>query len=148
MTTRPLPPPRAAGRRPSGSAPLDAGRAAVPSLQLAIPPPPGHGVDHPLNEMRRAANRVYQSRRPAYRQMAQQLATAELLDYVRQDVMMRLLEVRETPLGPFRIARYRWLDASKFRAWLPMDRSRAEQLYGEYRRKLLSRLTGLDLGTY
>ncbi len=147
LSTRPLPSHRhAAGRRPVGSGRLVT--STVPSFKLAFPAPPGYGVNHEFYELRQAANRVYQSRRAAYRTMSQQLDASEMLDYVRQDVMMRLLEVETKPLGPFRIARFRWVDATKFRAWLPYQRRQVEALYGEFRRKILDRLPGLDLGKY
>lgn len=147
MTTRPLPSSRpAVGRRPAGSGRLAA--SSVPSFKLAFPAPAGYGVNHAHYEMRQAANRVYQSRRAAYRVMGQQLEAAEMLDYVRQDVLMRLLEVETTEIGPFTIARYRWVDPTKFRAWLPFQRRQVEASFAEYRRKILGRLPGLDLGRY
>ena len=151
MTTRPLPPARPAtsGRRSGGSGRLAAPAGpAVPSFKLAFPAPAGHGVGHPHYEARQAANRVYQARRGVYRKMAAQLEAAEMLDYVRQDVVMRLLEVETHQLGPFEIPRYRWLDPAKFRAWLPFQRRAAEALHAEFRRKLLGRLPDQDLGRY
>lgn len=149
MTTRPLPGSRALpGRRPAGSGRLAAPAPAVPSFKLAFPAPAGHGVDHPHYEIRQAANRVYQSRRGAYRTMAQQLEAAAMLDYVRQDVLMRLLETEAVALGPLEYARYRWLDATKFRAWLPFQRRKAEELYAAFRRKIDGRLAEQDLGRY
>src|SRR3989338_7646085 len=145
MNTRPRPPLlSASGRLPAAMARV--ATPAVPSFQLAFPAPAGHGVGHRFYELRKAATRVYQSRRGAYRTMAAQLEAAEMLDYVRQDVLMRMLEVEVSPLGPLRIARYRWLDEAKFRAWLPFQRKAAEALFAEFRRKLLGRLPGLDLG--
>lgn len=147
MTTRPLPHARsAAGRRPAG--PARVATPGVPSFQLAFPAPADHGKDHPFYELRLAANRVYQHRRAAYRAMARQLEAAEILEYVRQDVAMRMLEVEVRKLGPFEIPRYRWVDASKFRAWLPFQRREVEALYADYRRKLLGRLPDQDLGRY
>lgn len=149
MTTRPLPGSRALpGRRSAGSGRLATPAKAVPAFKLAFPAPPGHGVGHAHYEIRQAANRVYQSRRAAYRVMAGQLEAAAMLDYVRQDVLMRLLETEPAALGPLKYERFRWVDATKFRAWLPFQRREAEALYGEFRRKIDARLADQDLGRY
>lgn len=148
MTTRPLN--RLPASHHSAGARALVGPAAtpIPSFTFAFPTPRGHGVEHELYEVRQAANRVYQARRAYFRKRAAELGEAEILEFVRYDVLKHILDTEIFEVGPFTLTRYRFMDPSKFRAWLPFQRNQAEALYGEFRRHLLKRLTLQDLGAY
>ena len=77
----------------------------VPPFQAVYPNPPGHGPDHPLFQMHRAANRIYTSRVKAYRQQATLLTPPQLLDFIREDVTSNLLAVERLGYGPLKLDR-------------------------------------------
>lgn len=111
----------------------------VPPFHVVYPTPQGYGRVHPLYDMHRAANRIYNYRLKNYKRKGMKLTAPELVDYIREDVLSNLLAVDRSGFGPFAIDRYVFLKGSGLHAWFPPHRDRAEAMLMEFQRHFRKR---------
>jgi hypothetical protein len=114
----------------SASAPLFV--TPLPPFHVAFPAPGGH--DHPLYELHRAANRIYHERREVYRAKGAELAAADLVAFIREDVASNLSAVMKLVVGPFEIPYYAFLNPRKLWAWFPAHQAQVAQRVSEFRK--------------
>ena len=117
-------------RSRSVSAPLFV--TPVPPFHVAFPAP--GGSEHPLYELHRAANRIYHERRDVYRAKGAELAAADLVAYIRDDVASNLAAVMKVGVGPIEIPYYAFLNPRKLWAWFPPHQEKVSALVSEFRK--------------
>lgn len=104
----------------------------LPPFHVAFPAPGGH--DHPLYELHRAANRIYHERREVYRQKGAELAAAELVAFIREDVGSNLSAVMKLTVGPIEIPYFAFLNPRKLWAWFPPHQEQVAALVIAFRK--------------
>lgn len=118
------------------------GPVRTPSAPLFVTPvPPFHlvfaapgGVDHPLYELHRAANRIFHERRDVYKAKGAELAAPELVAYIREDVISNLTAVMKVLVGPVEVPYYAFLNPRKLWAWFPPHQAKVAALVLEFRK--------------
>jgi hypothetical protein len=104
----------------------------LPPFHVAFPAP--GGPDHPLYELHRAANRIYHERREVYRAKGAELAAADLVAFIREDVVSNLSAVMKVTIGPVEIPYFAFLNPRKLWAWFPPHQEHVAQRVTEFRK--------------
>jgi hypothetical protein len=124
---------RSSGSRPLGLEALLA--TPVPPFHVLFPTKASFDAHDPLYEAHRAANRIYHDRLAAYEAMATTMSAPDLVAFVRDDVISNLLATARTPIGPFEVPVFRFINPKKLWAWFPPHQRQAEMMVEAFRKQ-------------